>query len=135
MRTPQFKATSLLPLFRRRRTGKGQFIEVAMRDGLTQLIGEHVLDYTLNQRVQSRSGNLQASMAPHGVFPCRGQDRWLAVAVRDDADWTAFCRAIGRSDLVADPDFATILARKDPGVRERLAKYREAQSAAVPERP
>ena len=99
-------------LFRRRRTGKGQFIEVAMRDGLTQLIGEHVLDYTLNQRVQSRSGNLQASMAPHGVFPCRGQDRWLAVAIRDDADWTAFCRAIGRSDLVADPDFATILARK-----------------------
>ncbi len=104
-------------LFRRRRTGKGQFIEVAMRDGLTQVIGESVLDYVLNRRVQSRRANSHSTMAPHGMYRCRGEDRWLAIAVRDDEEWRALCEVIGRPELAEDPSFATVLARKENEVR------------------
>jgi benzylsuccinate CoA-transferase BbsF subunit len=99
-------------LHHRRRTGKGQFIELAMRDGETQLIGEFVLDYLLNGRVQERSANAHPAMAPHNVYPCSQPDRWVAIEVGSDAEWTALCRAMGREELASDPRFATALARK-----------------------
>jgi crotonobetainyl-CoA:carnitine CoA-transferase CaiB-like acyl-CoA transferase len=45
-------------------------------------------------------------MAPHGVYPAAGEDRWLAVAVEDDAAWAALCGVMKRPDLAADPRFA-----------------------------
>jgi crotonobetainyl-CoA:carnitine CoA-transferase CaiB-like acyl-CoA transferase len=106
-------ATAIMAaLFRRRRTGKGQFIEVAMRDGLIQTIGESVIDYSMNGRVQQRAANRDPYRAPHNVYRCAGEDSWLAVSVWDDAEWRALCGAIGRPELADDPRFATAPARK-----------------------
>ncbi|HXH21009.1 MAG TPA: CoA transferase [Dehalococcoidia bacterium] len=99
-------------VFHKRRTGRGQAIEVAMRDGETQLVGEFILDYVLNGRVQQRAANRHPNVAPHNVYRCRGEDEWLAIAVETDAQWAALCRVMTRPQLSTDPLFATTLARK-----------------------
>jgi benzylsuccinate CoA-transferase BbsF subunit len=87
-------ATAIMAaLFWRRRTGRGQFIEIAMRDGLTQLIGESLLDYAMNGRVQERAANADPYRAPHNVCRCAGADSWLALSVMSDAEWGCLCRA------------------------------------------
>jgi crotonobetainyl-CoA:carnitine CoA-transferase CaiB-like acyl-CoA transferase len=51
-------------------------------------------------------------MVPHGVYRCRGDDAWLAIAVQDDAQWAALCRAIERPELAEDARYATLSARQ-----------------------
>jgi benzylsuccinate CoA-transferase BbsF subunit len=131
-------------LYHRRRTGEGQSIEVAMRDGETQLLGEAVLDYALNGRVQQRMANKHPLHAPHNVYRCKGNDRWLAVVAETDADWAALCGVIGRPELATDPSFATAAARKQDEARvdaivsawtegrENIAAMHALQAAGVP---
>jgi crotonobetainyl-CoA:carnitine CoA-transferase CaiB-like acyl-CoA transferase len=99
-------------VYHKRRTGRGQAIEVAMRDGETQLIGEYILEYVLNRTVQERAANYHPTMAPHNVYRCLGDDKWLAIAVASDAEWASLCHVMGRPELATDPRFATALARK-----------------------
>ena len=73
----------------RRRTGEGQIIDFAQIEPTVALLGPTVLDLTVNGRLQQRQGNRHALFAPHGVYPCRGDDAWIAIAVRDDAGGTA----------------------------------------------
>jgi len=98
-------------LFYRARTGHGVWIDLAMYQVGASFMGEGILDYAFNGRRNRRLGNRHEFMAPHGCYPCKGQDQWVVLAVRDDADWQAFCRVIGRPDLVSHPPFA------DPAVR------------------
>jgi crotonobetainyl-CoA:carnitine CoA-transferase CaiB-like acyl-CoA transferase len=56
-------------------------------------------------------GNDDAHLAPHGVYPCAGDDAWIAIACRSDEEWRALCGALGRSDLAADSRFATAAGR------------------------
>jgi benzylsuccinate CoA-transferase BbsF subunit len=82
-----------------------------MIEGELQLIGEALLDYTMNGRVQRRAGNAHPSMAPHGAYPCAGDDRWIAIACGDDAQWRALCGVIGRPELASDARFADVVSR------------------------
>ena len=95
----------------RDRTGEGQHIELAMLEGELQVVGEALLDYAMNGRVQHRAGNAHPSMAPHNVYPCAGEDRWIAIACEDDAQWQRLCSAIGRSELAKDARFADVISR------------------------
>ena len=98
-------------LHARERTGKGQYVEFAQREGLLQWIGEYLLaDPALAGEFVPR-GNRSRYAAPHDAYPCAGEDRWLAIAVQTDAQWQALCAAIGRPDLAADPDLATLDGR------------------------
>ena len=56
-------------------------------------------------------GNRDPDMAPHGIYPSRGDDDWVAIAVRDDADWLRLCAALDRPDLAADGRYATLAGR------------------------
>lgn len=94
-----------------RRTGQGQHVEIAMGEAVTAMIPEAVLEYTLNGRETPRQGNRDPRAAPHDVYPCAGEDRWVAIAVTDDAEWRALCRAIGRPELAHDSRFAGTAAR------------------------
>ena len=111
--TPPFGAIAMMAaLDYRRRTGKGQYIDLSQYEVGLQYLLPTVLDYGVNGRVQNRTGNQCAYAAPHGVYPCRGQDRWCAIAVFSDAEWSRLCQAMGNPDWSQDPRFSTLLGRK-----------------------
>ena len=97
---------TLAALWHRRRTGEGQRVELAMIEGEFQIIGDAYIDFAMNGRERFRAGNDHPSMAPHDVYPCRGEDAWIAIAVEDDEQWRALCGVLGQPDLAADPRFA-----------------------------
>jgi benzylsuccinate CoA-transferase BbsF subunit len=97
---------TLAALLYQKRTGRGLHVDVSSREVATWFLGEVVLDYTMNGRVGCRRGNRDEAMAPHNVYPCRGEDRWVSIAVGTDAEWEALCRAMGRPDLAQDPRFS-----------------------------
>jgi len=96
-----------------RRTGKGQYLDMSQFEGGIHFIAPMLLDYTANQHVAGRVGNRSTSAAPHGVFRCRGDDRWCAIAVYTDEEWKSFCSVIGNPAWTNDPRFTTLLARKE----------------------
>lgn len=106
-------AFSVLSTLRHRKlTGEGQYIELSMAEVVSSLIPEAFLEYTMNGRIAERIGNHDQHMAPHNVYPCKDFDRWVAIAVRDDATWKAMCDAMGRTELAGDPRFDTLENRK-----------------------
>ena len=102
---------TLLALRQRRQTGVGQHIHIPHREPITRMLGEAVLDYTVNGRTPRRLGNRHRAWAPHGCYPCRGRDNWIAIAVRNDAEWKALCRTLGEPAWMHDLRFANSLKR------------------------
>ena len=96
----------------RRRTGKGQYIDVAQLEGGVQFLAPILLDYTVNNRVQGRQGNRCDYAAPHAAYPCQGDDRWCVIAVFTDEEWKSLCAVMGTPDLADDPKFSTLVGRK-----------------------
>jgi crotonobetainyl-CoA:carnitine CoA-transferase CaiB-like acyl-CoA transferase len=101
----------LLALWHRRCTGEGQHVELAQIESAIAMIGEFVLAYQLTGALPSRLGNRHPWMAPHGCYPCRGEDRWVTIAVRSNSEWQALCDMLGQPWLGADQRFATPLSR------------------------
>jgi benzylsuccinate CoA-transferase BbsF subunit len=97
----------------KRRTGRGQYIDASMIEVCVHPITPALLDREANGRLQTRRGNRIAYAAPHGVFPCQGDDRWCAIAVFTDDEWQAFCHAIGDPPWTKEPRFATLKSRKE----------------------
>jgi crotonobetainyl-CoA:carnitine CoA-transferase CaiB-like acyl-CoA transferase len=90
----------------KRRTGKGQLIDLAQTDVAVSLIGEYYLDYTYNHRLQKPMGNKSPYAAPHGCYSCQGEDEWCAITVFTNEEWHGFCAAIGNPLWTKDPKFA-----------------------------
>jgi crotonobetainyl-CoA:carnitine CoA-transferase CaiB-like acyl-CoA transferase len=101
----------LAALLYRARTGRGMWIDLAMYQVGVSFIGEGLLDFVHNGRRTRRLGNRHEYMSPHGCYPCLGKDAWVALAVRDNADWQAFCAVLGHPELTADPRFADPITR------------------------
>ncbi len=96
----------------RRRTGKGQYLDVSQFENSVHFVAPILLDYVVNKRVVSRMGNCLSYAAPHGVYRCRGEDRWCAIAVFTDEEWESFCKVIGNPAWTKETRFSTLLARK-----------------------
>lgn len=110
---PRLAAASLMAaLDYRRRTGIGQYVEQSQFETALHFLAPALLDYTANGRVAGRNGNRHPVMAPHGVFPCAGEDKWVAITVASDEEWRRLCQALGHPQAAADARFATALARK-----------------------
>ncbi len=103
---------TLVALRDRRRTGKGQHIDLAMAEVITSMIPEAVMDYLMNGRERGRQGNHDPSMSPHSVYPAQGHDQWVAIAVSNDDEWRAMCEVAGHNEWVNDPRFADLASRK-----------------------
>ena len=101
----------MLALWHRRRTGQGQYIELAQIEASVCLLGGQVLDQVMNDRPPQRLGNRHAFMAPHGAYRCRGEDAWVSIAVATDQEWRAFCGAIGNPSWTEEDRFADQLSR------------------------
>ena len=95
----------------RRKTGKGQLIDVSQTEVLTNFMGPAVIDYSMNKRIWERMGNQNPAMAPHGVFPCKEADSWVAIAVATDDEWKKLCKFIGKPELADNKKFATLNER------------------------
>jgi crotonobetainyl-CoA:carnitine CoA-transferase CaiB-like acyl-CoA transferase len=104
-------AAAALALWHRRRTGEGQHVDVAGWETMIGLIGEYVVGYSMSGRLPQPMGNRHSSMAPHGCYPCAGDDQWVTIAVEDDEQFAALCRVIDRPELAADPRFADVVSR------------------------
>ena len=100
-------------LLYRRKTGKGMYLDQSQVEVGVSFLAPAVLDYMVNGRVACRMGNRDPNMAPHGVFPCQGNDRWVAIAITNDAEWQSFCSAMGNPDWSKDTKFSTMLGRKN----------------------
>jgi crotonobetainyl-CoA:carnitine CoA-transferase CaiB-like acyl-CoA transferase len=100
-----------MALRHRRRTGKGQLIELAQAENFMAYLGEIVLDTGMNSRNWPPQGNDHPAHAPHNVYPCAGDDRWITIDVSTDAEWRALCRVMGEPDWARDVRFADTLGR------------------------
>jgi crotonobetainyl-CoA:carnitine CoA-transferase CaiB-like acyl-CoA transferase len=98
--SPRFALCALLAaLDHKRRTGEGQYLDFAQAEACVHFLSPAILEQSVNHRAVERIGNADIAMAPHGVYPSRGDDAWVAIACRDDADWQALARLVGREDL------------------------------------
>ena len=98
-------------LCQRALTGKGTWVDLAMYQTGVSFLGEGLLDFAFNGRRTRRLGNRDQSRSPHGCYRCQGEDSWVALSVRDDRDWVAFCEALGQPGLASDPRFADPMIR------------------------
>jgi len=109
----RFNSTTLIAALEyRRRTGKGQWIEQSQLEVSLHFQAPLIMDYVVNGRTAGRYGNRLLYAAPHGVYPCEGNDRWVAIAVFNDKQWQSFCKAIGNPGWVREPKFNTLIGRK-----------------------
>ncbi|MFC2008077.1 CaiB/BaiF CoA transferase family protein [Chloroflexota bacterium] len=95
----------------RQRTGEGQYIDVSQVEAMASLLGSAILEYTVTGRPPEPMGNRSQEAAPHGVYRCRGDDRWCAIAVVNDHEWHGFCRALGSPPWTEDDKFSTLSGR------------------------
>ena len=106
-------ATAILSaLIQRDRTGVGQEIEIPQYEAGIHLLDTELIDQLANGELSPRRGNRSPEMAPHGLFRCAGDDRWLALSARDTVDWLEICRVIGRDDLATREELRTLEGRK-----------------------
>lgn len=96
----------LAALYHRKRTGKGQYVDMAQLETLISTMGEAMMEYTMNGEVLGTQGNQHPTMAPHGNYPCRGEDKWVSIAVNTEEEWKGFCEAMGNPPWTFQEKFA-----------------------------
>jgi len=95
----------------RRKTGKGIHVVISQRELLTNCIGDVIMDYSMNGRIPQPQGNQHPFYAPHGCYPCKGKDSWIALVVKDDQEWESLCQVMDMPELLTDPRFNGGLSR------------------------
>jgi benzylsuccinate CoA-transferase BbsF subunit len=101
----------LAALYRRAKSGEGQYIEVSQTEATATLLSLSHLDYFVNRRVTPPKGNRHAQFAPYNCYPCQGEDRWCVIAVFNEKEWQSFCRALESPQWAEDPKFQSMEAR------------------------
>ena len=111
-------------LMRRNLTGKTATLESSIFKSGVATCGPALLDYQVNGRPPERRGNRDAWAAPHGVYPCAGDDRYIAISVADDDQWHRFRKAIGDPAWASAPEYETRIGRQ---------RHQDALDAAIVE--
>ncbi len=110
--TPYFAVCAIMAtLDYRRRTGRGQYIEISQYEAGIHFLTPVIMDWFVHGRQPNRVGNRCRGVAPYGVYRCRGHERWCAIAVFTEGEWRSLCGVIEKPSLAEDPRFATGLAR------------------------
>jgi crotonobetainyl-CoA:carnitine CoA-transferase CaiB-like acyl-CoA transferase len=111
---PHMVTSLVAALIHRRKTGKGQYIEISQQESTLQFLAPPLMDYMINGRVMSRVGNRSPHAAPHAIYRCKGEgEKWCAIAVETEDEWRSFCAVIGSPQWTKDPRFATLEGRKE----------------------
>lgn len=96
----------------RHRTGEGQRIDLSQLEATAAVIGDVLSEAFVSESTPPRCGNRAPDAAPHGCYPCAGEDRWCAIAIFTDDDWRALCHVAGEPRWATDPRFASHEARR-----------------------
>ncbi|HKA14198.1 MAG TPA: CoA transferase, partial [Myxococcota bacterium] len=123
-------ASSLAALWHRRRTGRGQHVDLAQFDVLVAMIGEAFVEWSTSGREPRQQGNRRPGCAPHGVYPCAGVDEWVAIAVEGDEQWRGLRRAMGDPAWARDRDLDTAEVRcaRADALDERISAWTQSRS-------
>ncbi len=105
-------AAIMTALNHRRRTGQGQFIDLALIEGPICQIGEFIAAHSRTGLQPPRVGNAHSEHAPYGVYPANGEDEWIAICVTSDAQWRDLCQLMGRPEFADSDEYADESARR-----------------------
>ena len=124
-----FSAVAALCAHRSHQTG--QRADVAVRDIATAFMGHALLDTAMNNRDAQRVGNRDGAMAPHGVFPCLGNDAWVTIAVDGDDQWRALKKAMGNPAWAESDDYGDAFLRwqNQDALEKGLSQWTAARNA------
>lgn len=99
-------------LLHRKKTGEGQYIDLSSSECLSTLVGPELMEYTMNRRSPFRAGNQDAIMAPHNCYRCKGDDKWVSIAVATDEEWNSLKKTMGNPEWAEDAGkYGGVLAR------------------------
>jgi crotonobetainyl-CoA:carnitine CoA-transferase CaiB-like acyl-CoA transferase len=121
----QMAAVTLVALIHREMTGQGTAVDGSMLEAAAGYIGDLVLEAQALGEATVH-GNRHPDMAPHGVFPCHGQDRWIAIAVADDHAWRGLLSVPGRPSAFDAEELRTLEGRrrKEDFIEAELSAWR-----------
>jgi benzylsuccinate CoA-transferase BbsF subunit len=102
----------LMALVLRQRTGQGQYIDLSSCEALNTLIGDRMMQFMMSGESPVRSGNDAAGMAPHNCYRCKGDDKWISIAVATHGEWQSLLTAMGRPPSLDDAVYATSRGRR-----------------------
>lgn len=111
----------LAALYHRQKTGEGQYIDLSSSECVSSLVGTELMDYSMNQRSPHRVGNQDAIMAPHNCYRCKGEDKWVSIAVATDEEWRSLCDVMGNPTWAQEEDFSDGFSRWEN--RAKLDKF------------
>lgn len=119
---------ALAALWERDRTGQGLFLDISQLETYAAIGGELLLQTSVGGEPPVRPGNRSPQYAPQGVYPCAGDDQWIAITIRSDAEWAHFVDHCGPAEL-HDPAYATVLGRvaAHDAIDEAIAAWTRAQ--------
>lgn len=137
----------LMALAHRDASGEGQWVDMAQTEAAGSMFGPYVINASVNpeeEREWRRWGDRHPVYAPQGVYPCEGEDNWIAISIRDDEDWRRFGKAIGDPSWGREARFSTlsmrrahhdeldVLISRHTATRDRFDLMEELQSARIP---
>ena len=111
---PHFAISAIMAaLDYREATGEGQHLDMSQLEGAIHLLTPTLLDYSVNGNIPNRSGNNNPNASPHGVFPCKENDTWCAIACLTETQWNSLANLIGEPELKNNTRFGTLQKRKE----------------------
>ncbi|MBI3328052.1 MAG: CoA transferase [Nitrospinae bacterium] len=118
-------------LYQRKRTGRGQYIDLSMLRATVATQGMGLMEYIMTGRVLQPRGNYDPAMAPYGNYPCAGEDQWVSIAVATEEEWQGLKEALDSPAWTADPKFASRYGRHKHrhALDQHLAQWTAARSA------
>jgi crotonobetainyl-CoA:carnitine CoA-transferase CaiB-like acyl-CoA transferase len=130
-----------------RATGEGRHVDVSQLEASMQYIADALIEFEFTGRPRERATSDDSAMAPHGAFPARGEDAWVALSVATEEQWRALLAAMNNPQWASDARFATPLLRRPnrEALHERVAEWtvrfdrhelaRDLQSRGIPAAP
>ena len=120
---------AIAALIHRARTGEGQHAEVSMQEAAIPMLAARIAEYQQHGRLHGPNGARREGMV-RGYYECAGEDAWLAVSIRDEAEWRACCHAVGHPEWLDDPRFASAGDRYEhhDALDEALAEWAAGRS-------
>ena len=128
---PLLLSALIAALIHRERTGHGQYLESSQMETSLHFLAPALLEAQAGDTAPSRMGNRDRQMAPHGVYPCRGDDRYIAIAVPTDDHWRALRTEMGDPPWARDPQYHGVVGRQahEDALDDRIAAWTQRHDA------